>query len=320
MNRRWDELAHHRDRRGRFARSTGGGDWAGQVSARIAGEDNRNTQRQTRQPDWADKLSGQAGMTNEALAERFNQVTDLIDRHMYLATHRVHKPDGRWTDERAQAHREIVDKVWERYRDVPAERKAILVGGLPGAGKTTTMRSTGTVDPNDYVQLNPDDMKAELAERGMVPEVPGHPDLTPMERATLFHIESSYLTEMLAQRAYDEGKNVIWDVSMGDSGPAVRRAAEMRDLGYSIDGLFVHVPPEVSLQRAQSRYALEAREYAEDSKGYGGRPIPQHLILGMATGDGGSYNRDNFYSVLDIFDDWQVYDNTGSAPRLIERR
>jgi hypothetical protein len=75
----------------------------------------------------------------------------------------------------------------------------------------------------------------------------------------------------------------------------------------------------VSLERAKSRYASEAREYAE-GKGYGGRPIPQHLILGMATGDGGSYNRENFYSILDIFDDWQVYDNSGSAPRLIERR
>lgn len=285
------------------------------MSDQIAGNDSGGPRTSTHQPDWADKVSDRVGLTDEALSHRFDRVTDVIDRHMHLATHQTHKPDGRWSDERAQAHREIVDKVWAQYAHVPADRKAILVGGLPGAGKTTTMTQSGTVDPDQYVQLNPDDMKAELVERGMVPAVPGHPDLSPMERATLFHIESAYLTELLAQRAYEAGKNVIWDVSMGAADPAVRRAEEMRGHGYTVDGLFVHVPPEISLRRAKSRYAYEARESP-----HGGRPIPQHLILGMATGDGGSHNRDNFYSVLDIFDDWSVYDNTGSAPRLIERR
>ena len=76
---------------------------------------------------------------------------------------------------------------------------AVVAGGLGGAGKTTVLGDHEGIDPTKYLTINPDDLKEELAQRGMIPKVDG---LSPMEASDLVHEESSYLARQLALRAH----------------------------------------------------------------------------------------------------------------------
>ncbi len=51
--------------------------------------------------------------------------------------------------------------------------------------------------------INPDDIKEEMAKRGMIPEVGG---LSPMEASDLVHEESSDVAKRLAVRACAAGR------------------------------------------------------------------------------------------------------------------
>ena len=194
-----------------------------------------------------------------------------------------------------------------------------MLGGLSSAGKTTTLRAHAGLDLDQYVLLNPDDMKEELLKRGAHPTIPGHEDLAPMEHSTLIHAESCHLAEMLAARAYADGKNVIWDVTMGELGGTRQRLTQIRQRGYKVRGIFVDVPIATSIERSSSRYQKALIEYLE-GKGHGGRPIPPQFISEQGLPDGGSRNRQVFDTVRDQFEDWQLFDTSGLAPRLIDSK
>src|SRR5258708_30768125 len=59
--------------------------------------------------------------------------------------------------------------------------------------------------------INPDNSKQEMATRGLIPDLDG---LSPMEASVVVHAESAYLAKRLARRAMDDGKNIIWDITM----------------------------------------------------------------------------------------------------------
>ena len=67
-----------------------------------------------------------------------------------------------------------------------------MVGGLGGAGKTTILKGQANVDLSRYLMINPDDIKEEMAQRGLVPHIEG---LSPMEASDLVHEESSAIAK-----------------------------------------------------------------------------------------------------------------------------
>ena len=115
---------------------------------------------------------------------------------------------------------EIIDSIYSAAADVPCEGLAIIAGGLPGAGKTTVLEQHASIDRANYLTINPDDLKDELARRGLIPEIEG---LSPMEASALAHEESSYMARQLALRAMADGKNIIWDVTMSSEQTTARR-------------------------------------------------------------------------------------------------
>ena len=150
---------------------------------------------------------------------QFQERADYVDRSMSAAlkehsTDRVHAPGGVWTAERDRLHRQIADDLYARAADVPNEGKAVMAGGLGGAGKSTVLSKYAGIDQSQYLTVNPDDVKEELVKRGLVPEIPGAEDLSPLERSALVHEESSRIAQMVAQRAYADRKNMIWDITM----------------------------------------------------------------------------------------------------------
>jgi phage head maturation protease len=235
------------------------------------------------------------------------------------ATDRVHTVRGEgavWLPDRAAQHKELLDALWARAASVPREHQAVIAGGLGGAGKSTVLRGPAHIDPAAYFTLNPDDIKEEMARRGMIPQVG---DLSPMEASPLVHEESSYLANLLARRAYAEGVNVIWDITMSRQASVEKRIQELRGAGYDqVDAVFVDIPVETSVTRALSRHrrGLEKRRTGQ---GLGGRYVPPDLIRANASSTTSSANREVFDNLRDQFDDWVVYDNSaeGQPPRKI---
>jgi predicted kinase len=201
---------------------------------------------------------------------------------------------------------------------VPCERKAIIAGGLGGAGKTTVLQKLAGVDLSKYLVINPDNCKEELARHGMLPEVPG---LSPMEVSGLGHEESSYLAKRLALRAYAEGKNVIWDITMSRPDSAANRIRELRDAGYEqVDGVFVDIPVEASVTRSEARHRRGHDQFLA-GLGLGGRCLLPEIIRGQADPQYGSVNRKAFEAAKPHFDSWVIYDNSvdGRTAVVVDR-
>lgn len=227
---------------------------------------------------------------------------------------------GIWQPERARIHRDIINDMYTRGSEgVPTEGKAVIAGGLGGAGKSTVLRGSAGLDPSKYLTVNPDDVKEEMAARGLVPSVD---ELSPMEASTLVHEEASHIANLIAKRAYADHRNMIWDITLSSQASGQRRIDELRANNYSIQGIFVQIPVETSVQRAESRHRRGLEKYRE-GKGNGGRYLPPAIIRSSAAEPqypGApvlSKNRLAFDKLNDQFDEWALYDNSGKAPRLI---
>jgi predicted ABC-type ATPase len=200
---------------------------------------------------------------------------------------------------------------------VPNDRQAIIAGGLPGAGKTTILEAYAGIERARYFTIDPDQIKEEMAQRDLIPKVDG---LSPMEASDLVHAESSHIARRLAHRAKADGKNLIWDISMKSAGGTERRIDDLRSAGYAhIEGIFVEIPVDTSISRADARHKSGQEEYHE-GKGYGGRYMPSELIGKQADAEWGSLNRKNFEMIKGRFDRWSIFDNSvdGRAPELVD--
>jgi predicted kinase len=263
--------------------------------------DDRSTEDADRRP-----------LTDAEHAEHVTEVRDLLDKAAAegLATDLQHTTDEdheQWTEERVVLQDAIIADMQEATRDVPCDRRAILAGGLPGAGKTTVLEQQAGVDRSRYLTINPDDVKVQMARRGMIPEVTG---LTQMEASELVHEESSHVAKRLARRAMREGKNVIWDITMSSRESTEKRINDLREFGYSrVEAVFVDIPVEVAIRRADGRHRQDHDSY-RSGEGLGGRFIPAEVISAQTDPQWGSCNRKTFEKVKPRLDAWARYDNS----------
>lgn len=221
-----------------------------------------------------------------------------------------------WSDERDARHDSLIDHLYARAAAVPSEHRAVVAGGLPGAGKTTVLTQHADFDPSSYLVINPDLIKEEMARARLIPQVRG---LSPMESSVLAHEEASHIAKRLAHRAEAEGKNVAWDMTMSRSATCTDRIATLRAHGYTqIDAVFVDIPIAVSLARTDARHR-QGHEAFRAGAGLGGRFVFREMILAQADHNWGSLNRANFERVKDLCDAWSRYDNSadGSPARLV---
>src|ERR1022692_1092026 len=254
----------------------------------------------------------ETGLSDADYATHVSEVVEGLDQALAagLATDRqfgaTHDGDI-WTQDRADIQDEIIASFYSAATDVPCEGLAIIAGGLPGAGKTTVLDQQADIDRANYLTINPDDFKDELARRGLIPEVEG---LSPMEASALAHEESSYMARQLALHAMADGKNIIWDVTMSSEASTARRLHELRAAGYQrVDGIFVEIPIDTSLARAEARHRCGHDQYLA-GVGLGGRYPPPDMIQSKADPEYGSTNRRTFEHLKGQFDRWKVYDNS----------
>jgi predicted kinase len=260
-------------------------------------------------------------LTDAEHAEHVRDIRICLDKARAdgLATDHQHTIDPArevWSEERDAVHDSIIESLYAGSAAVPCEHKAILAGGLGGAGKSTVLDGHAGVDRSQYLTINPDVIKEEMASRGAVPHVPG---LSPMEASDLVHEESSYVARQLALRAQSDGKNVIWDITMSSGASTERRIQELRSASYtSIEGIFVDIPVETSVARADARHRQGHDEYRA-GESLGGRFVPAEVIRGQADSEWGSLNRMTFETIKHRFDKWSLFDNSvdGGSPVLV---
>jgi predicted ABC-type ATPase len=212
-----------------------------------------------------------------------------------------------WLEERDRLHDAIIEDLYAKAAGVPCDFKAIVAGGLGGAGKTTVLTEHADIDLSQYLMINPDNMKEEMARRGMIPEVDG---LSPMEASELAHEESSHLAKRLAHRAQADGKNLIWDITMSSEESTAGRINDLREAGYTqVNGLFVDISIEASIRRVESRHR-EGHDEWRTGIGLGGRYVPPEIVEDQADSRWGSKNRNTYESIKASFDSWSTYDNS----------
>lgn len=225
---------------------------------------------------------------------------------------------GVWKPERAALHKQIVNDMYGRQaKTAGSDGKAVIAGGLGGAGKSTVLGKHLGVNPKDYVTVNPDDVKEEMAKLGMVPKIEG---LSPMEAAALVHEESSHIANLIARRAMADHKNIIYDITMSSKGSVQRRLDELKEHGYSSPrGVFVDIPVETSVQRALARHRRGMEQHRAGEPGaLGGRYVPPSIIRQNKSSTASSANREVFDSLRGQFGSSDLFDNSGSAPKRIE--
>ena len=260
-------------------------------------------------------------LTDAEHADRVRHIRDRLEwaREHKLTTDQQHLADpkrGIWSRDRRDAHDSIVRDLYEAASDVPCEREAIMAGGLGGAGKSTVLDNHADVDRSRYVRINPDNIKEEMAKRGLVPELEG---LSPMEASDLVHEESSHIAKLLAGRAMKDGRNIIWDITMSKKSGTEERLENLDLAGYFTRGIFVHIEIAEAVRRADARHRSGHEAYRAGI-GFGGRYVPPEVTEAQADPDWGSRNRGTFEHVKSRFSEWAVYDNsvTGRDPELIE--
>jgi predicted kinase len=285
------------------------------------------------QPDAADDVSDRQPDTSPP-ADAIHRFTDAewsdhrAETQILIAEANAHgmasdhqhtvDPDRQaWTSDRRSAHDVIINSIYARAQDVPNDRTAIIAGGMCGAGKTTVLNKYAGIDLSQYLMISPDDIKEELGRHGLIPEING---LSPMEASDIVHKESSYIAHQLALRARADGKNHIWDITMSSRTSTEDRVNDLREAGYErVEAIFIDIPVEVSLQRADTRHREDEEKYSSGI-GLGGRYVPPEAITAQADPDWGSNNRRAFEELKPRFDRWSQYDNSvdGRRPVLME--
>ena len=231
-------------------------------------------------------------LTDKEWSEHVTEVREILDkaRAAGLTTDALYTidPDHKeWIVERNRLQGSLVADLYDRASEVPCDRQAIIAGGLGGAGKTTVLTEQAGIDLSKYLIINPDDIKEEMARRGMIPEVD---KLSPMEASDLAHEESSYIAKRLALRAMAEGKNIIWDITMSSQESTEERINNLCDAAYErIEGVFVDIPPDISIARTESRHR-EGHEQWRSGQRFGGRFVPPEVIKRQLDTEWGSQN------------------------------
>jgi hypothetical protein len=243
--------------------------------------------------DHGKVFTAKRDMTDAEYAQHRKHVDFELTRHgtedllrspysTHVSEDKVNGVEGLYTPSRRAQQEEILKQLEDRAKNVPNERRAIVMGGIGGAGKSTILRTNakhrgsvahklgikyasydekghGVGEPSNFLILNPDDIKGEMAKRGMIPKIDR---LSPLEANPFVHEEASKMAEDLAQRAQAQGKNVIWDVTLNSVKSGDKRINPLHAAtqmgGYHVAGAFVDVSTAQSAKNAAQRHRSES--------------------------------------------------------------
>lgn len=266
--------------------------------------------------------SGPLTLDSEQWEQHREYVEETINRLEAegLTTSRLKDSRGDWSMEVFDLVDTLVEEMLEEVeeRGVPRDRKAVVLGGMPGSGKTYSikhnpaLKAAGITDESKWVETNSDVFKEKIAESERFKEIAG---LGPLESATAIHELSSLMGEMYGRGLVAGGFNVIFDTTLGHTHPNGRPSfgddiGELRHFDYDVDGIFIQTDLDVAMQRRDKRWLDGVNEQRSGKSPLGGRYVPNHVY---SRGGGAMQARSNFDLLAseDSFDRWIVLRGNG---------
>lgn len=254
-------------------------------------------------------------MTNEGYAKygaRINHVMEVAGEGQMSAEPKIDKKTGEripgrigidtmgeygvwegdefkgYRKDRIQLHTDMIRAEMERQqqendgREPKNEKQAIIMAGLPGSGKTYTLKSQlgDKFDLRDYAVINADDLKAQIHAFGS-PTDPTGGDLTVGEMSSLMHEESSYLSKVWRKAMMRQGTNIALDMTAANKDKTLKDIQALKDAGYTVH--IVHVDVEVDEAIAS---ALVRAGEGSPVPGKLGRMVPPQFIESMQQENG----------------------------------
>ena len=174
---------------------------------------------------------------------------------------------------------------------------------------------------SQYLTINPDKIKEELARRDASRRLTACLRWKPPSWSTRSHLTSRSNSRC---EPAAEGKNLIWDITMSSRESDEKRISDLRTDGYtSVSGIFVDIPIDVSLARADARH----REGEDRLPGWARarRPVRTARTSSPARPmqTGAARTGEPSRSSSPDFDQWTLFDNgvDGREPvRIAESR
>lgn len=143
---------------------------------------------------------------------------------------------------------DILNQELEKLEPIKAQKKLIIIDGLPGAGKSTIITKLLKNDSNAYFTPDSDEIKAafkQIYQNG--------------EGAALVHTASgNILKKEILPRVFEQGKNLIFQTS-GSTERIHKILEHAKSHGYSVNLVHIETPENISIERAMNRYERTGR-------------------------------------------------------------
>jgi hypothetical protein len=185
-----------------------------------------------------------------------------------------------WSGERNQQQGRLVAEIHERAAAVPAERAAVIAGGLPGADKAAALTEAG-VDATRYLTVSIDDILLRMAARQLIPPAEDGAGQSPLGRADHVHREAQFVAKRVALLALTNGRNIILDISLASWRAAEAWTYALRFADYAVNAVFADIGIEEAVSRADEAYRAGEEDFRR-GHGYGGRYPRAQAIRALA--------------------------------------
>lgn len=213
------------------------------------------------------------------------------------ADSRLFLPQDVWPLEpigaRRALHSELLEAWQQRFPQRTGERRAIVLAGPPGAGKSTAcaaLMDASGVPRAHWSVIGNDDFKDQLLlrlladgayDRLVPPEVLEALDgrVWPRELASLLHEEAGTLAYEATELALDTDRNVVIDGTLGNRAHSQDLLAQLGAADYEVTIAAVDAPLHAAQERVWNRYlgdylAAENGTATGATALLGPRPIP----------------------------------------------
>ena len=165
-------------------------------------------------------------------------------------------------------HERLIDEARAAAPDVEQQRRAIVLAGPPGAGKSTVLADVLGEHRGKYLVIDADEFKRSLLreaqadgsyDQWLMPDAIREREAEgerfyPLELASLVHEESSYLAKSLRADAIAAGDNIVIDTVLSNESDALALGQRLNEAGYDVRVIDVEVPYELSEERIRGRW------------------------------------------------------------------
>lgn len=209
---------------------------------------------------------------------------------------------GQPTLTRDLLHERLIDEARAAAPDVEQQRRAIVLAGPPGAGKSTVLADVLGEHRGKYLVIDADEFKRSLLreaqadgsyDQWLMPDAIREREAQgerfyPLELASLVHEESSYLAKSLRADAIAAGDNIVIDTVLSNEADALALGQRLTEAGYDVRVIDVEVPYELSEERIRGRWEHAYTTALEGGDSLGGRWVPSEYARDVFDGPGGS--------------------------------